>query len=162
MMGDKGLASRAVQPVHKASRHPVKLCQAGDREAIVLGPSRRLVANMEETKTTGVEASTETPQYQEDVKAQPQETPTSKPSSLKEKDAIYAEALAADSDLEGQEKEIHLDTAADLVTQVIDLDDDPSLNPWTFRMFFIGSCRCPRCTASTASAASTVTFSNTM
>lgn len=31
-------------------------------------------------------------------------------------------------------------TAQDLVTTVISLTDDPSLNPWTFRMFFLGRC----------------------
>lgn len=29
-------------------------------------------------------------------------------------------------------------TARELVTEVISTDDDPSLNPWTFRMWFIG------------------------
>ncbi|TAQ84499.1 hypothetical protein B7494_g7178 [Chlorociboria aeruginascens] len=29
-------------------------------------------------------------------------------------------------------------TAEDLVTRVIDLEDDPSQNPWTFRVFFLG------------------------
>ncbi|KAI9833358.1 MAG: hypothetical protein M1819_003753 [Sarea resinae] len=29
-------------------------------------------------------------------------------------------------------------TAEDLVTNVIHVDDDPSINPWTFRMFFLG------------------------
>lgn len=33
---------------------------------------------------------------------------------------------------------LHLDTAEEIVTTVIHLDDDPTLNPWTFRMFFIG------------------------
>lgn len=33
---------------------------------------------------------------------------------------------------------LHLDTAEDLVTTIIHVDDDPTLNPWTFRMFFIG------------------------
>ncbi|EST04618.1 Oligopeptide transporter, OPT superfamily [Kalmanozyma brasiliensis GHG001] len=28
--------------------------------------------------------------------------------------------------------------AADIVTQVLSLEDDPSLNPWTFRMWFLG------------------------
>lgn len=37
----------------------------------------------------------------------------------------------------------HLDTAADIVTTVIHVDDDPSLNPWTFRMFFIGQLLIP-------------------
>jgi hypothetical protein len=31
-----------------------------------------------------------------------------------------------------------LETAEDIVTQVIHTDDDPTINPWTFRMFFIG------------------------
>jgi hypothetical protein len=30
-------------------------------------------------------------------------------------------------------------TAEDLVTQVINVEDDPSLNPWTFRTFFLGT-----------------------
>lgn len=29
-------------------------------------------------------------------------------------------------------------TARDLVTEVLSLSDDPSINPWTFRMWFIG------------------------
>lgn len=28
--------------------------------------------------------------------------------------------------------------AEDLVTQVLHVEDDPTLNPWTFRMFFLG------------------------
>lgn len=32
----------------------------------------------------------------------------------------------------------NLDTAEDIVTTVIHVEDDPTLNPWTFRMFFIG------------------------
>ncbi|KAJ5186100.1 Oligopeptide transporter OPT superfamily [Penicillium cf. griseofulvum] len=31
-----------------------------------------------------------------------------------------------------------LQTAEEIVTHVIHVDDDPTLNPWTFRMFFIG------------------------
>jgi len=31
-----------------------------------------------------------------------------------------------------------VNTAKDIVTHVLHVDDDPSLNPWTFRMFFIG------------------------
>ena len=29
-------------------------------------------------------------------------------------------------------------TAEDLVTNILHVDDDPTLNPWTFRMWFIG------------------------
>lgn len=31
-----------------------------------------------------------------------------------------------------------LTTAEEIVTNVIHVDDDPTLSPWTFRMFFIG------------------------
>ena len=31
-----------------------------------------------------------------------------------------------------------VDTAGDLVTQVLAVEDDPSLNPWTFRFWFLG------------------------
>ena len=36
-----------------------------------------------------------------------------------------------------------LTTAKDLVTHIIHVQDDPSLNPWTFRMFFIGMGKYP-------------------
>lgn len=32
----------------------------------------------------------------------------------------------------------NLESAEDIVTTVIHVDDDPTLSPWTFRMFFIG------------------------
>lgn len=31
-----------------------------------------------------------------------------------------------------------VETAKDLVTQVLHIDDDPNLNPYTFRLFFLG------------------------
>ena len=31
-----------------------------------------------------------------------------------------------------------LQNERDIVTHIISVDDDPSLNPWTFRSFFIG------------------------
>lgn len=31
-----------------------------------------------------------------------------------------------------------LDDARDITTHVISVEDDPSLNPWTFRAFFLG------------------------
>lgn len=31
------------------------------------------------------------------------------------------------------------ETAEDLITQVINVEDDPSMNPWTFRTFFLGT-----------------------
>lgn len=34
--------------------------------------------------------------------------------------------------------ELVLNDARDITTHVISVEDDPSLNPWTFRAFFIG------------------------
>ena len=33
-----------------------------------------------------------------------------------------------------------LSTARDLVSEVLIVEDDPTLNPWTFRMWFLGIC----------------------
>jgi hypothetical protein len=34
-----------------------------------------------------------------------------------------------------------VETAEDLITRVIDLEDDPTQDPWTFRVFFLGALR---------------------
>jgi hypothetical protein len=55
------------------------------------------------------------------------------------------EAPAYDRDAEaafGQGDVKNLETTEDIVTTVIHVDDDPTLNPWTFRMFFIGIAPC--------------------
>lgn len=73
-------------------------------------------------------------------------TPVRTDSGSKEKEALgekgaldYSTELPHYHDEEGRDDgQIHLDTAEDLVTQVIHVDDDPTLNPWTFRTFFIG------------------------
>jgi hypothetical protein len=45
----------------------------------------------------------------------------------------------SDNDIEGEkESKGRLESARDLVTAVLSLEDDPTLNPWTFRMWFIG------------------------
>lgn len=33
-------------------------------------------------------------------------------------------------------------TMKDIATRALHLDDDPTLNPWTFRMWFIGKSGC--------------------
>src|SRR5689334_470022 len=43
---------------------------------------------------------------------------------------------AGETPLLEEDKVVH--NAADIVTQVISLEDDASLNPWTFRMWFLG------------------------
>ncbi len=96
---------------------------------------------MDEPKITDVVEPTVAAQnheYNDEKKGRSTPSENSKDGS-KEKEAGVFNDMPAYTDVEGQEGEIHLDTAADIVTQVIDLDDDPSLNPWTFRMFFIGA-----------------------
>lgn len=58
-----------------------------------------------------------------------------------EKDVFAKDVqLPSDSDPEdlGVGSVVPLSTAEDIVTHVIGLDDDPTVNPWTFRMFAIG------------------------
>lgn len=56
-----------------------------------------------------------------------------------EKTSIHEIPLPAYDDAEGLgDKPGPLETAEEIVTHVIHVDDDPTLNPWTFRMFFIG------------------------
>lgn len=53
----------------------------------------------------------------------------------------YETEVSSGSDEEGRGGDVNaLETAEDIVTAVINVEDDPSLNPWTFRMFFIGMC----------------------
>ncbi|PYI13003.1 OPT superfamily oligopeptide transporter [Aspergillus japonicus CBS 114.51] len=48
------------------------------------------------------------------------------------------ETFSVDGD-QGFESDQVVSTAADLVTQIIKVEDDPSLNPWSFRMVFLGA-----------------------
>jgi hypothetical protein len=75
---------------------------------------------------------------------------------IEKKDGVFAEATETVSNSQDPEKlrqpnrhvfidedgEEHFtapaETAEDLVTEVIHVTDDPSLNPWTFRTWFIG------------------------
>lgn len=66
----------------------------------------------------------------------------------KEKEAGYSKAQEAgvlDTEVPGYDPERTddgglgpLETAEDIVTHVIHVDDDQDMNPWTFRMFFLG------------------------
>jgi hypothetical protein len=65
--------------------------------------------------------------------------------SDKDKDAMGEKAVKTTSaelpyyrDEEGRNDEIHIDTVEEIVKTVITVEDDPTLNPWTFRVFFIG------------------------
>jgi hypothetical protein len=49
-----------------------------------------------------------------------------------------SEIVVTDSDEEGHDWNAPAETAEDLITEVIHAEDDPKLNPWTFRMWFLG------------------------
>lgn len=46
-----------------------------------------------------------------------------------------------DADEHGRNATGVVETAEDLITRVIDLEDDPTQDPWTFRVFFLGTSR---------------------
>lgn len=53
------------------------------------------------------------------------------------KPGIDIESLP-EGELEEPGNDLVLDDARDITTHVITVEDDPSLNPWTFRAFFLG------------------------
>jgi len=51
----------------------------------------------------------------------------------------YIASTPAYVDDDGEEHyNVPAETAEDLVTEVIHVRDDPTLNPWTFRVWFLG------------------------
>jgi hypothetical protein len=54
------------------------------------------------------------------------------------KDATNIDSVPPYTDEEGKAENVIVSDAEDLVTRVIHVEDDPTLNPWTFRMFFLG------------------------
>ena len=49
-----------------------------------------------------------------------------------------SEYASSDEEKQGDHTTKPPTTARDLVTEILTIEDDPSLNPWTFRMWFIG------------------------
>ena len=45
---------------------------------------------------------------------------------------------AYDVEASSDDDNVVVSTAEEIVTKIIHVDDDPTLNPWTFRMFFLG------------------------
>lgn len=52
------------------------------------------------------------------------------------KDSSSLQQYDAENNSEGDD--LVVSTAEEIITHVIHVDDDPTLNPWTFRMFFLG------------------------
>jgi hypothetical protein len=56
-------------------------------------------------------------------------------------DVSIVERVASDSSSLSHEEKIHIKpptTARELVTEILMVEDDPTLNPFTFRMWFLG------------------------
>jgi hypothetical protein len=67
---------------------------------------------------------------------------TSQPKEAEDIHTTYNDAAPVYEDEEGGlGKEGAVETNEDLVTRVIHVEDDPTLNPWTFRVFFLGTRR---------------------
>ena len=72
----------------------------------------------------------------------PPRTPKEKEMGTFDKDASVVEAIEPAPRYDSNEHlagDIHADTIEDITTQVITVEDDPTVNPWTFRMFFLGA-----------------------
>lgn len=61
--------------------------------------------------------------------------------SEKPKLSLFTDTFTRASDVEASSVDgnVVVSTAEEIVTKVIHVDDDPTLNPWTFRMFFLGT-----------------------
>ena len=60
------------------------------------------------------------------------------PKATNEKADYGMAAPAYDEEEAGHTGKLRVENAEQLVTTVLSVDDDPSLNPWTFRMWFLG------------------------
>ncbi|MCJ1399097.1 hypothetical protein MMC11_002299 [Xylographa trunciseda] len=60
------------------------------------------------------------------------------PKATTEKADYGMAAPAYDEEEAGHTGKLRVENAEQLVTSVLSVDDDPTLNPWTFRMWFIG------------------------
>jgi len=68
-------------------------------------------------------------------------TSTESPKHLDEKHTETGGAPPVYDEEAGEgEGHLHVASAKELVTNVLHVDDDPTLNPWTFRMWFLGEC----------------------
>ena len=60
------------------------------------------------------------------------------PKGINEKSDYGMAAPAYDEEEAGHTGKLRVENAEQLVTSVLSVDDDPTLNPWTFRMWFLG------------------------
>ncbi|KZO97758.1 OPT superfamily oligopeptide transporter [Calocera viscosa TUFC12733] len=86
----------------------------------------------------GADNELATPSGGPDYSAFPFHTSSDENADLGEKGTTTKlEELSVDDSESFDEKEV-ITSARQLITEVISTEDDPSLNPWTFRMWFIG------------------------
>ncbi|EGN99901.1 hypothetical protein SERLA73DRAFT_106779 [Serpula lacrymans var. lacrymans S7.3] len=65
-------------------------------------------------------------------------TPSEKALSTSDEKSFYAKGDVESATQEVDSVDVVLQDERDIATNVISVEDDPSLNPWTFRSFFIG------------------------
>jgi hypothetical protein len=68
----------------------------------------------------------------------PKEGKADRPELIEYADEKRDVSLADSETALNKPKKDRLKSPRDLVTEVLSLEDDPTLNPWTFRMWFIG------------------------
>ncbi|TPR06570.1 hypothetical protein CAN33_0023235 [Aspergillus niger] len=84
-----------------------------------------------ESKSADVSLGQEVPSY--DEKRSSQDSPAIEPQVLEKGQTVR---IGEDDDYDSDQV---VSTAQDLVTHIIKVEDDPSLNPWSFRMVFLGA-----------------------
>lgn len=84
-----------------------------------------------ETKQARVSPDQEVSSY--DEKKSSQDSPVVEPQILEKGQTVR---IGDDDDYDSDQV---VSTAQDLVTHIIKVEDDPSLNPWSFRMIFLGN-----------------------
>jgi hypothetical protein len=91
-----------------------------------------------ESKSADVSLGQEVPSY--DEKRSSQNSPAIEPQVLEKGQTVR---IGEDDDYDSDQV---VSTAQDLVTHIIKVEDDPSLNPWSFRMVFLGMTTSPTTT----------------
>jgi len=64
--------------------------------------------------------------------------PSEKALSISDEKSFYEKGDLETASTDADSEEAILSNERDIATHVISVDDDPTLNPWTFRAFFIG------------------------
>jgi hypothetical protein len=124
------LAPLLSSPAHHVSRHSSSTQQPLDFCAVFQSKMA--------SEEPGADAEIHPNEVDAAISPKLAEDEKTKPSSISKESLAQAYDVEASSTDDGN---VVVSTAEEIVTKVIHVDDDPSLNPWTFRMFFLGTYR---------------------